>query len=325
MESADRQTAPTYVRDLRNGHAIDQVLLVGEWQLRATRAGGRFVKLTLSDRTGAVEGIIWDDVDRARLIARTGEPLRLSGTFSESMRYGRQLTVHAFDEPTAVDWNRLVAGPVLPIAELEQRLDALIERQENGHLRELLTILVGRHTSGGIRFRRAFAAQYNHHAYAGGLLEHSVAVAEAVEAAAIIFSGIDAGLAVCGALLHDIGKLDSYAGTDHRASLTDGGKLVGEIPSGYYAVRRQIEQLPAFPTALAEQLLHIILAHHGRLEFGSPVVPSTREAMLVHTMDKLSGDLGSFDRVERETPPGERWSRHDRALGRSVLVDPSHQ
>jgi 3'-5' exoribonuclease len=255
---------------------------------------------------------------------RRGEPLRLSGTFSESTRYGRQLTVHAFDEPASVDWNRLVAGPALSIPELEQRLDALITRQQNVHLRELLTILLGRDTSTGIMFRRAFAAKYNHHAYAAGLLEHSVAVAEAVEAAATIFSGIDCGVAVCGALLHDIGKLDSYASTDHTAALTDTGKLVGEIPSGYYAVRRQIEQLPGFPTELAEQLLHIILAHHGQLEFGSPVVPSTREALLVHAMDKLSGDLGSFDRVERETPPGERWSRYDRALGRSVLVDPEH-
>jgi 3'-5' exoribonuclease len=324
MDSTDSQTT-TYVRDFCDGHDINQVLLVGESELRTTRAGGRFMKLTLSDRTAAVAGVIWDDVDRARAIVRRGEPLRLSGTFSESTRYGRQLTVRTFDEVTSVDWNRLVAGPTLPIAELEQRLDTLIERQTNAHLRELLTILVGRNTSTGIRFRRAFAAKYNHHAYAAGLLEHSVAVAEAVAAAAVIFPGIDCDLAVCGALLHDIGKLDSYASNGHSASLTDTGKLIGEIPSGYYAVRRQIEQLPGFPTDLAEQLLHIILAHHGCLEFGSPVLPSTREALLVHAMDKLSGDLGSFDRVERETPPGERWSRYNRALGRSVLVDPCHQ
>src|ERR1700722_16029289 len=208
MDSNNRQTT-TCVRDLRDGNEINQVLLVGEPELRTTRAGGQFVKLTLSDRTAAVAGVIWDDVDRARGIVRRGEPLRLSGTFSDSTRYGRQLTVRAFDEPTSVDWNRLVAGPTLPIAELERRLDALIERQANTHLRELLTILVGRDTSTGIRFRRAFAAKYNHHAYAAGLLEHSVAVAEAVEAAATIFQGIDSALAVCGALLHDIGKLDA--------------------------------------------------------------------------------------------------------------------
>src|ERR1700722_15813623 len=167
------------------------------------------MKLMLSDRTAVVAGVIWDDVDRASMIVHTGQPLRLSGTFSESTRYGRQLTVHGFDEPTSVDWNRLLDGPTLSIDELEQRLDALIARQANDHLRELLTILVGRDTPTGIRFRRAFAAKYNHHAYAAGLLEHSVAVAEAVEAATITLPGIDCGLAVCGALLHDIGKLDA--------------------------------------------------------------------------------------------------------------------
>jgi 3'-5' exoribonuclease len=80
--------------------------------------------------------------------------------------------------------------------------------------------------------------------------------------------------------------------------------------------------MPEFPPALAEALLHIILAHHGQLEYGSPVLPSTREAVLVHAMDKLSGDLGSFDRLERESGPDQRWSRQDRALGRSVLVNP---
>ena len=95
--------------------------------------------------------------------------------------------------------------------------------------------------------------------------------------------------------------------------------LIGEIPAGYYTVRRQIEEIPGFPPRVAESLLHVILSHHGCLEFGSPVVPMTREALLVHTMDKLSGDLGSFERLERETGE-EGWSRYDRALGRSVFI-----
>ena len=85
-------------------------------------------------------------------------------------------------------------------------------------------------------------------------------------------------------------------------------------------MRRAIEHIPGFPTELAQALLHIILSHHGCLEHGSPVLPSTREAFVVHAMDKLSGDLGSFDRLERETAEDETWSRFDRALGRAVLV-----
>jgi 3'-5' exoribonuclease len=303
------------IRDLSDGAAVDQVMLVRSHQLRHTRNGSEFLKLSLSDRTGTVPGVVSDAVADARSILGAGEPLRIVGTYSGGDRYGPQLTVHELHVPVDVDWERLVDGPNTPAHELELTLDALIGGLDDRHLRELLTSMLGPDSVRGVLFRRVCAAQYNHHAYRAGLLEHSLAVAQTVSAAARIMPGIDHDLAVSGALLHDIGKLDAYTATEHSASLNDTGRLIGEIPSGYYAARREIETMPEFPPALAEGLLHIILAHHGRLEYGSPVLPSTREALLVHTMDKLSGDLGSFDRLERESGPGQRWSRHDRALG----------
>jgi 3'-5' exoribonuclease len=120
-----------------------------------------------------------------------------------------------------------------------------------------------------------------------------------------------------GALLHDIGKLEAYAAAADPCEIdfTDAGKLQGEIALGYYRVRRLIEDLPGFPRELAMAVLHIILSHHGALEHGSPVVPCTREATLVHMIDNLGGRLGSFDRLEKELPDGSRWSAYDRALG----------
>src|ERR687890_2070227 len=100
--------------------------------------------------------------------------------------------------------------------------------------------------------------------------------------------------------------------------MTDAGKLQGEIPLGYYRVRRLIEDLPGFPEELAAVVLHIILSHHGLLEHGSPVVPCTREATLVHMVDNLGGRLGSFDRIERELEDGQTWSTFDRALSGSA-------
>jgi 3'-5' exoribonuclease len=97
--------------------------------------------------------------------------------------------------------------------------------------------------------------------------------------------------------------------------LTDAGRLQGEIPLGYYRVRREIEQIDGFPPALAQAVVHIILSHHGSLAHGSPVVPCTREATLVHFLDNLGGRLGSFDRLEKELPEGASWSGFDRALG----------
>src|SRR6516225_2670253 len=98
----------------------------------------------------------------------------------------------------------------------------------------------------------------------------SLQVADATAAATEIFAGVDRDLAVCGALLHDIGKLDAYSGHGCGVTLNDAGKLIGEIPSGYYIVRRAIEHVRGFPPERAQALLHIILAHHGCLEHGSP-------------------------------------------------------
>jgi 3'-5' exoribonuclease len=120
---------------------------------------------------------------------------------------------------------------------------------------------------------------------------------------------------VTGALLHDIGKLESYDLEAGAISMSDRGRLHGEIPLGYYRVRRAIERLDGFPADVEEAILHIILSHHGALEHGSPVVPCTREATLVHMIDNLGGRLGSFDRIEKQLPAGEQWSAYDKALG----------
>jgi 3'-5' exoribonuclease len=308
------------VRDLVDGTSVDQVLLVREREIRRTRTGSDYLRLSLADRTGVVPAVVWDDVEEAAAAVTAGEPVRVIGTFSDHPRYGPQLTVQSVLAPVGVDWERLLDSTAVPVAELEHRLDSYIAGLAEPHLAALLEQLLGNQSDTGPRFRRAFAAQYNHHAYRSGLLEHSLQVADATADAAQIFGGVDRDLAVCGALLHDIGKLDAYSGDESGVTLNDAGKLIGEIPSGYYTVRRAIERISGFPPELAQALLHIILSHHGCLEHGSPVLPATREALLVHTMDKLSGDLGSFDRREREAAAGERWSRYDRALGRSVLA-----
>ena len=135
-----------------------------------------------------------------------------------------------------------------------------------------------------------------------------------MSAAAAAFPGIDRDVAVTGALLHDIGKTQAYNDDPLAIDLTDAGRLSGEIPLGYYLVRRTIETIEGFDPELAQAVLHIVLSHHGKLENGSPVVPATREATLVHAMDNLGGTLGSFDRIERELPDGEAWSRFDRGI-----------
>jgi 3'-5' exoribonuclease len=204
---------------------------------------------------------------------------------------------------------RRLDGPSRCAADLEERLDRLIDSVEDPPLRLLLRQLLD-----DPAYRAFPAAKAHHHAYQHGLLDHCVGMAELVDAAVEVFDRIDRDIAVAGALLHDIGKLEAYDVSSDGADLNDAGKLTGEIPLGYYRVRREIETIPDLAARRADALLHIILSHHGRLAYGSPVTPRTREATLVHAVDELSGRLGAFDRLEQSLAHGETWSRWDRVL-----------
>ena len=220
--------------------------------------------------------------------------------------------------PDEYDADDLAAESDVSLERLEGDLRELLATVQEPQLRELLDLFFGEGSEIWARFRDAPAAKVYHQAYRHGLLEHTLSVAQAVSAAANFFPGIDRDVAVTGALLHDIGKTEAYNDDPLAIDLTDAGRLQGEIPLGYYLVRRQIEEIPGFDPGLAQAVLHIILSHHGSLEHGSPVVPATREAVLVHMIDNLGGRLGSFDRLERELPAGESWSGFDRALSGSA-------
>jgi 3'-5' exoribonuclease len=198
---------------------------------------------------------------------------------------------------------------------MEQDLRELIATVQSPHLSILLERLLGRDSDTWRRFRDAPAAKRYHHAYRHGLLDHSLTVAQAVSALSAIFVGVNRDVALTGALLHDIGKLDAYQRVGEEIEMSDAGRLHGEIALGYAHVRDEIAAIDSFPDELCQALLHIILSHHGQLEHGSPVVPCTREATLVHMADNLGSKLGSFDRVERALDEGAQWASYDNGIG----------
>jgi 3'-5' exoribonuclease len=279
------------VRDFAEGLEIEQVL--------AVRQGG-----TLGDRTGTIAATGVD--------CGPGSVVHVSGRVE-----GGRLVVRALrpagEEEYALD--DLLDGPHRSAGGMEADLRELVATVQDPNLRALLDAVFGPGASTWEPFRDAPAAKRYHQAYRHGLLEHSLSVAQAVSAISATFPGIDRDVAVTGALLHDIGKLEAYTADPLAIDMTDLGKLQGEIALGYYRIRRLIEDLPAFPEELSAAVLHIILSHHGTLEHGSPVVPCTREATLVHMIDNLGGRLGTFDRLEKALPDGSRWSPFDRALG----------
>ena len=312
------------VRDLTDGQELDQVLLLRGVEVRAKRDGGQFLKLALGDRTGQLTAMIWDGVELVRELCRTGRPVHVCGRYEVHPRWGAQLALRSLREPApeSFAFDDLVDGPPLPADTMEEDLRQLVATVQDPHLRALLDRVLGPHTATWELYRRAPAAKLYHQAYVHGLLEHCLTVAQGVALLASTFPGIDRDVAVTGALLHDIGKLEAYTADPIAIDLTDAGRLQGEIPLGYYRIRRTIDELPGFPPQTAQAVLHVILSHHGSLEHGSPVVPCTREAWLVHMIDNLGGKLGSFDRLEKELPPGAAWTGFDRGIGASAYFGP---
>jgi 3'-5' exoribonuclease len=324
MEQPTLTAAKEFVRDLVDGQEVDSVFVVRDRARRETRSGAPYLRLQLGDVTGSLVAMVWDGVEEMNGECDTGAVVRVVGAYSVHERYGPQLVVKALRAAGDGEYEPadLQEGPAKPYDHLAARLDELIETVQRPELRELLRRLLDRDTEIGRRWHEAPAAKHYHQAYRRGLLEHCLSVAEGVSAMAATFPGIDRDVAVTGALLHDIGKVDAYAFAGDAIELTDQGKLHGEIPLGYYTVRREIERIAGFPPETAQAVLHIILGHHGKLEHGSPVVPCTREATLVHMIDNLGGTLGSYDRLEKSLPDGERWSGFDRGISGSAYFTP---
>ena len=309
------------LRELSDGDEVAGAFVVRERERRQKRNGEHYLRVVLADRTGTVPAVAWDGVAECFEVCAPGSIVLVSGSFSIHPQFGRQIKLAAVQAagPGEYDAEQLAEGPSRSVELLEADLRELIATVQNRSLRTLLERFFGPETQTWARFREAPAAKHYHQAYAGGLLEHTLSVAQAVSAAANFFPGIDREIAVTGAMLHDIGKTEAYNDDPLAIALTDAGRLEGEIPRGYYLVRREIERIEGFDADLAQAILHIILSHHGQLEHGSPVVPATREATLVHAIDNLGGKLGSFDRLEKELPEGESWSRFDRGIDSSAF------
>jgi 3'-5' exoribonuclease len=320
VSEAVTETMRVAIRDLEDGQRVRGVYAVRGRELRRKRNGEPWLRMTVGDATGTTEAVCWDDAEVRYALCATGSLVHVSGIFETSERWGAKIKITELRaaEDGEYELDDLAVPSEVSAERLEADLRDLLETVQNRELRELLDLFFSPRSETWARFRDAPAAKTYHQAYRHGLLEHTLSVAQAVSAAANFFPGVDREIAVTGALLHDIGKLIAYNDDPLAIDLTDAGRLQGEIPLGYYTVRRAIEDIPGFDPHLAQCVLHIILSHHGSLEHGSPVVPATREAVLVHMIDNLGGRLGSFDRLERQLPEGESWSGFDRALSGSA-------
>jgi 3'-5' exoribonuclease len=278
-----------FVELLRDGETLDEVYLVTDKQLRANRNGNYFLQMELRDRTGGISARLWNageqlfrSFDNGEFVQCEGKVQLFQGTLQVILERIERV------EPFKIETQDFLPQTEQEIPKLYERLRGYLLRLTNPHLRALVECFLMDDP-----FVRGFttcpAGVKLHHAYVGGLLEHTVTMMDIAERMLPFYPGVDRDLLLVGVFLHDAGKTREL--TYQRAfGYSDEGQLVGHIPIGVEMLTEKLAKVmdltgEPFPRELLVRLKHMILSHHGTMEFGSPKVPMTPEAMLLHCID----------------------------------------
>jgi len=316
-----------YIADLAGfdeGRAFDSFFLVLTKQQRTTKSNKPYLNLVLGDKTGQIEARVWEPGDPriAREFDR-GDIVKVRGSFSRYEDRAQvkvdQLRKAASGEADKLD---MLPATARDVDALWAQLMGSIESLANANLKQLLTALLA-DTELAKAYREAPAARQLHHAWLGGLLEHVVSLLGLADRVAAHYPLLDRDLLVTGVILHDIGKvreLEWDTGFDYTVE----GVLLGHIQIGVDLVEKTIAGLPGFPERLRTLVLHMILSHHGKLEFGSPKLPMIPEALALNFIDDLDAKMmavqQAFEKASREGKAADELTDKVWALDQRQLL-----
>jgi 3'-5' exoribonuclease len=298
------------IRDLKPGTRVrDAVYLLAEKEVRTAKNGSQFLSARLRDATGEIEARFWDVPPGVADTLEAGLGVRISAEVTAFQ--GRpQLRLDAI-APCSIQARDFFPSSNQPLPALQARLEEFVRSITDPWLRPLLERVL-LEPDFLTRFVEAPAAREYHHAWLGGLVEHTLGVAALAEVVAPLYPDLPRDLLLSGALLHDVGKVEAYE-WEAAFRRSDEGRLLDHIYLGTRRVERAIEELPGFPPELRFRVLHAILAHHGSMEAGSPVIPQTLEAVVLHLLDMLDADTRGFlDHVARHGTPGAAWTEYSK-------------
>lgn len=305
-----------FVSEIKDRDQVNSVFLVKEKTMAMAKNGKPYMTLHLMDKSGEIEGRVWDNVD---VISSLFEKDDFISILSKASVYLGKMQL-IVSELSRVPDKDVALADFLPESqrdgeEMVEELLALVSSISDGHLSELLSSFFADHEFLAL-YRIAPAAKGMHHVYLGGLLEHSLAVAKLVDLIVPLYPGLNRDLLVAGALLHDVGKVREM--TYLRSfDYTDEGKLLGHITIGTEMVQEKISSIPGFPPELSMLLKHMILAHHGQYEFGSPKRPKTIEATVLNYLDDLDSKINGIRTHIRKEPVNQsRWTVYHRLYDR---------
>jgi len=348
--ASDEQIRKVYVHALKEKEPLHTVFRVGKKARHAGRSGKGFIALTLQDRTGEVDARIFENVEAAEAAFAEGDFLLVQGhtiTWQKKL----QVVIDRLEklDPTPLDPAEFTPAapapssePAAPASEAAaperhekvekepargggqgaqhvQHIREIAGRVHDTHVRALLFAFLD-DPSIGEPLKVAPAAKGIHHAYRGGLAEHVHSVMRLAHRMADHYPQADRDLLVAGALLHDILKVREIS-SEKGFEYTDEGRLVGHITMTAQAIREKASRLEGFPALLEQHLTHIVISHHGQLEWGSPKVPMTLEAMLVHMIDSIDSRVASWLEIMQKDG-NERWTENARLYDRHLWKGP---
>lgn len=309
----DKKT--TFVADIAPGDGVNDIFVLADKRMAHKRDGNPFLNVTLADKTGQVKGVVWDHVVEIAEAASAGDFVKVAATAGE-YRGGIQLVIKAMAAaaPDVVAPEDFLAATQRDVEQMFSRLTSLTDTISHAALADLMAAFWADDAFVKL-FKRAPAAKMMHHAYLGGLLEHTLSMALLVDKIAGHYSGVDRDLLLVGTVLHDIGKVREL-GYDHRIDYTDEGRLLSHIVIGLEMVEAKIRGLDNFPRTLAASVKHLVVSHHGSREFGSPEPPKTIEAVLLNYIDEIDSRLNSIREFMAGEDPNSAWTSYHRLLER---------
>ena len=310
-----KQLKKTFVDAIQAGQTVNDLFVVREKQLAYKKDGNPYLTITLADRTGNVKAVAWDNVEEISKAFAAGDYVKVKGNATE-YKGALQLVLLSLARHDPAEVN---PGDFLPSTErdVDQMLGRLIEISqtvENHYLSRLLAAFF-EDTKFVRDFKTAPAAKKMHHAYLGGLLEHTLSMAMLIQAIAGHYKGIDKDLLLTGGILHDIGKVHEFSYKTH-IDYSDAGRLLSHIVIGVEMLEAKIATINDFPEDLSMVLKHMIVSHHGTRDFGSPEPPKTLEAIMLYYLDELDAKVNGVRSFMEAEDPEATWTSYHRVFER---------
>ena len=305
-----------FISEIKPNQEIASLFVASEKQLRTARNGTVFLDLKLLDKTGEISGKMWEKAAEAAQGFQSGNIVYLRAR-TELYRDKVQLSISEIMPVPAGAYDPADFMPVCPFDRdaLFERLSKLIAGMADGALRRLCeTILADPEII--TRFKLAPAAKSMHHAYVGGLLEHTVSVITLIYRICNHYPDLDRDLLIAGGFLHDIGKIEEFV-YDTHIDYSDAGRLVGHMVLGTQIVEEKIRLMEGFPVETALLVKHLILSHHGEAQFGAVRLPASREAFALHLADDLDAKMNAISRVLANSgDANSTWTGFETIFGR---------